>query len=442
MPMHPDPITRLNRACEPSESLMADDPRFVNCDDVRGENVVAIYARSLRRADPTRPEIKLFAGHRGIGKTCELHRLKALLESETPPGESYRPFQVVYIDVEGKLDLNDLDLPDLMIYIAAEVLRQLKAADIPGFDPVTTKMKGAWDDIKGLLGAKTSIGEVGVDVGFLSMSFELKNRANSRQVLRDAIELHATNLLDAVNDLLGEANVKLRKQGKEGLVLIVDGMERMVRRPLEGIASNTHDRLFIDRSEQLASLRAHTIYTVPISLFYSTRCAHLEQTFGEHNFPVPMIRLHEPKEEKIDPESPGMRKMREIVEARCRYAQIEYNDLFDAPETENYLCEKTGGHPRHLLMFLQAALNTLDKLPITKAAAEKAVQKYANSLVREIPDAYWKKLRQFDKPKETYPKDEAHQDMLFLLHVFEYMNGRPWYEINPVIRTLPEFRRH
>jgi hypothetical protein len=29
--------------------------------------------------------------------------------------------------------------------------------------------------------------------------------------------------------------------------------------------------------------------------------------------------------------------------------------------------------------------------------------------------------------------------MLFYLHVFEYMNGEPWYEVNPVIRDLPKF---
>jgi hypothetical protein len=29
--------------------------------------------------------------------------------------------------------------------------------------------------------------------------------------------------------------------------------------------------------------------------------------------------------------------------------------------------------------------------------------------------------------------------MLYLLHIFEYMNGRPWYEVNPVIPTLPKF---
>ena len=54
----PDPITRLVRACEPNEALSASDPRYVDCDDVRGEALVESYLRSLRRADPMRPEVK------------------------------------------------------------------------------------------------------------------------------------------------------------------------------------------------------------------------------------------------------------------------------------------------------------------------------------------------------------------------------------------------
>ena len=29
--------------------------------------------------------------------------------------------------------------------------------------------------------------------------------------------------------------------------------------------------------------------------------------------------------------------------------------------------------------------------------------------------------------------------MFFLLHIFEYSDGRPWYEVNPVLRTLERF---
>lgn len=437
MPENLDPVTRLFRSCEPGVALAPDDPRYVNCDDVRGENVVRLIERSLRRADPARPEVKLFAGHRGVGKTSELYRLKGQLEQ----ANGGAPFLVVYMDVSVSLDVNDLDFPDLLVFTAGEVQKQLADAGIPGFGAVTTSLRRVWDDIKTLLGSEVTIKEGEVDLGFTRLTLELKNRPNRRSILRDAIERQSTSLLDAINDLLEAARVALRGSGREALVVIIDGLDKLVRRPLDDGTSNTHERLFIDRSEQLASLDAHTIYTVPISLIYSARCAQLEQTFGEHNVPVPMIRLRGADRDTVSPETRGMRRMRDIVEARCRHAQLGMDAVFDAPATVDYLCEMSGGHPRHLMMFVQAACNSVDALPLTRRAAEQAVRHYANSLLREVPDEAWPKLVAFDAPRDHIPKDDLHQQMLFLLYIFEYMNGAPWYEVNPVIRTLDRFAR-
>jgi hypothetical protein len=54
-------------------------------------------------------------------------------------------------------------------------------------------------------------------------------------------------------------------------------------------------------------------------------------------------------------------------------------------------------------------------------------------------DPFWGPLRAFADPRDDIPRDEDHLEMLYLLHIFEYMNGRPWYEVNPVIPTLPKF---
>ncbi len=92
-------------------------------------------------------------------------------------------------------------------------------------------------------------------------------------------------------------------------------------------------------------------------------------------------------------------------------------------------------------MFMQSATNNVDALPVTRTAAEEAIRRYANSLLREISDEAWGKLAAFDEPRWEIPKDDLHQEMLLYLHVFEYVNGRPWYEGNPVLRTLDRFRR-
>lgn len=135
-----------------------------------------------------------------------------------------------------------------------------------------------------------------------------------------------------------------------------------------------------------------------------------------------------------------MDKLRELVQKRARYADIPFQEVFDCPATLNYLCEMSGGHPRHLLMFLQSACNELDALPITGSSAEKAIKKYANALSREVPDAAWGPLKAFNTPQRDMPKDDIHQQMLFLLFAFEYMNGSIWYEVNPVLRTVERFQ--
>jgi hypothetical protein len=435
----PDPLTRLYRECDPGEELTGeDDPRYVHLDEVRGGNLIDRLERSLRLADPLKPEVKVFAGHRGVGKSSELRRLQKRLEREGP-GE--QPFYVLFADVSGILDLNDLDFPDLLVFLASELQKQL-GKGIPGFEPKTQLLRQVWDRLKEALPTSVSLAGADLDLPFGSVAVELKNQPNARTRLREAIEAQSTSLLFAVNDLLQVAAVRLRESGYGGLVLIVDGLDKLVRRELDG-GTNTHDRLFLHRSEQLASLEAHVLYTVPISLIYSPQFTQLEQTFGDFHEPVPMIRLrqsHQGEPPDRDPDTPGMRKLQEILEARCRAADVEFSEVFDRLETCLHLCRMTGGHPRHLLMFFQAACLNVDTLPVTRKAVEKAIANYGNSLLREVPDEFWPHLRKFDTPQASVPHDEDHQQMLLLLHLFEYMNGHPWYEVNPVLRSLPRFR--
>ncbi|MBK1649365.1 hypothetical protein [Rhabdochromatium marinum] len=431
-------ITQLYQQCEPTESIKPNDNRWVNFDSVRGEeNVVALYARSLRRAAPGHWDYKLFTGHRGVGKTSELYRLQLMLE--TPEG-ARKGYIVIFCDVGEGLDVNDLDFPDLLVFIAAQLQSQLAARNLPGFSPVSTYLQRVWNDICGLLTKEVGFTGGEFEGGFGKIAVELRNRPNARRQLRAAVEMHSTSLLKAVNDLLGAAEVAARQAGHDGLVLIIDGLDKLVRRDC-GDGTNTHERLFIDRSEHLASLQVHTVYTVPISLIYSPRIGQLEQTFGEYNTPVSMIRLRPCRDEAIRPDSPGMVKMREMVDKRCAAAGTSLDRAFDNDDTLNHLCNMSGGHPRHLMSFIQAACNELDNLPITRAAADKAVRKYANALRREVPDAAWDRLPNFDQPQRDIPKDDLHQQLLFLLFVFEYMNGDIWYEVNPVLRTLERFRQ-
>jgi hypothetical protein len=429
-----DPITRLVQQCDPNEALLPADPRFVDFSAARGTHVLEIIERQLRRAG-SKPERLLFAGHLGIGKSSLLKRLQAQLEGEE---HASGKFVVVWVDTTKQLDPNDLDFPDLLVLLAAETQRRLKAAEVPGFTEPSVRLKSLWESCKGVLGSKVRLSEAEIDVPFGSLTLEIRNQPSARSALREAIENLATELTSAFNQLLQDANEAVRRQGGAGLVLIVDGLEKMSRRETpDGV--NTHDRLFINRSTQLASIETNIIYTVPISLYYSPQCTVLEQAFGEFNAPVPMIKVRPGRTEEVSQKSIGMQCLWEMLSLRCKASDVEFTDVFPDDTVWPYLCEMSGGHPRHLLMLLRAAANQLDELPITKKAAEQAVRTYANSLLREIPDEFWDQLRNFDTPQEDILRDDVHQKMLYFLHVFEYQNGRPWYEVNPVIRTLERY---
>jgi hypothetical protein len=431
-----DAITRLVRAIAPGESLQANDPRYVNCDDVRGASLVDDYVRALRRADPACPQVKLFAGHRGIGKTCELNRLKGILESPCSSKSPQPAFRVIYMDVRRDVALNGLDWPDLLVFMVARIRLGLSKAGIPGIGPANPPLIDAWNALKKVLKPHIRVDHATVETGFDILVAELRNQDQLRPILRQLIQCHSTQLVAGVNAFLQEAVQQLR-QHRTDIVMIVDGLERLPLRALGGDELNTHSRLFFDRIEQLTSFCAHTIYSVPISLLYDRRYAELEQTLGEHHAPMPMIRLHEIDDERGSLTSAGLDRLWAIIEARCVYANVDIADLFDSRSTGQYLCEMSGGHPRNLLMFLHSALNNTDTLPVTRQASEYAVRIYANSLFRQIPEDYWDILRRFASPRTNIAKDEMHRQMLLLLHIFEYVNDSPWYEINPAIRTLP-----
>jgi hypothetical protein len=426
------PLTRLYRACEPNDPISPDDPRYVNCDAVRGDNLPLRYERSLRLSDPLRPEVNVFAGHRGVGKSSELLRLKDMLER--PNAGEGNPYHVLFTDVTRMLDLNDLDFPDLLVFLAGEVQRQLRESKIPGFSAASVPLQSLWDELSGALQSKVSLAGRDVDIPYLPLAVEIKNRPNARSELRSAIEKQSTSLLEAVNDLLRFANVKLREAGREGLVLIVDGLDKMVRRDLDG-GGNTHERLFIRRSEQLASVKSHVFYTAPISLIHSAQFIRLARTLGAHSASVPMIRLRGKNRSDPSPSTPGMAKMREILEKRCDYAGVDSLEVFDSRETCDYLCEMTGGSPRKLLVYIREAASYVGGLPLTRDAAERAVKDYSNSLKRGIPDEYSSHLQQFDKPQEEIPAGVIYEEMLDFPCIFDYRDEKCWYEVNPVLRN-------
>jgi len=92
---------QLYNSFNPDEPLEPDDPRYLDCDDVRySTDLMQELSESIRFSD--KPTCQFLSRHRGCGKTSELYRLRQLLSEDSE-------YFVVYCEATDYLELNDAE---------------------------------------------------------------------------------------------------------------------------------------------------------------------------------------------------------------------------------------------------------------------------------------------------------------------------------------------
>lgn len=424
-------IARVYQQCDPAKPLEPHDPRYVRCENTRGQgDLVAQLTNAIRWSDS--PLHLLFAGHRGGGKSTELLRLKEALIH--PPADE-NPFFVVYFEADQEdLDVNDVDFPDLLLAIIRQVGKALR-------EDLGIKLRPPWlirfiDNLKNLLGSEVEFTQLELDAKIAKVTATIKSSPDARLKLRKELEPSVSNLIQAANELLDEAVIQLKTTGYRDLVLIVDNLDRIVLRDL-GDGITTHDRLFINRGSQLNEVRCHVVYTMPISMVFSPKATALVNIFGRRPDVLPMVRVIN-QDGANNPA--GMDTMRTIVHQRLAAAEVPQERLLDSPDTLDYVCRMSGGHIRNLLILIRSACTIAGVLPLTRAVVELAVQGLSNDFERALnrPE-FFKVLKQIDQTRDL-PGSVHDQLLLYNLSVLEYLNGEVWYVVNPAVQALEKFK--
>lgn len=424
-------IDRFYQQSDPAKPLAPRDPRYIPCEGVRGPgDLVARVANAIRRSED--PMHLLFTGHRGAGKSTELLRLQ---EKLAHPASVDDRFFVVYFEADAEdIDVNDVDFPDLLLAMIRQVGKALREREEIDLQP--TRLARFVDDSRDLLGSEVVFDKIEMDAKIAKFTAAIKSSPNARAEIRKALEPRVSTLIQAANDLLDEAVTRLKAKGYRDLVLIVDNLDRIVLRDIPGSQFNTHEQLFINRGTQLAEIRCHVVYTVPISLIFSPKATALRNIFSVNPFVLPMVKVitRDQQDNLL-----GMNVMADIVRARLTAAHVTADTAFDSPDTLAYFCRMSGGHARNLLILLRSACDYLDTLPITRGVAEEAVQGMRTDFERALnrPE-FFSTLRQIDETQDL-PGTPDEQVLLYNLSVLEYINGEPCYAVNPVVRTMSKF---
>ncbi|HEY9597667.1 MAG TPA: ATP-binding protein [Cyanophyceae cyanobacterium] len=445
-------LQRFYRACNPSTTLSVGNAEerkyYIDFSSVRGGKIIEQVGRTITRLSLNEPTCQLFTGHIGCGKSTELLRLKADLEEQG--------YHVVYFDSSKDLVMADVDVTDILLSIARQVSESLESVRVNlqprGFRALlrdVTKVLfteievSAEASVPGLAEIKASTeGEVSLSFGLGKISAKAKNSPEFRSQLRQYLEPRTDGILDSINkELLEPAIKELRRQGKAGLVVIVDSLDRVdnSRKPS---GSYQPEYLFVDRGEQLKQLNCHVVYTIPLILIFSNELGRLRNRFGIDPKLLPMVRVRSRDGSEC---KEGMDLLRQMVLARA-FPDVPpqqrldlITQVFDSPETLERLCQVSGGHPRNLLGLLYSCLQQQDP-PFARDCLEDVIRRQRDALIRAIDDDEWDLLRQVVQNKMVRGEDE-YQLLLRSMFVFEYQDEEGgWFSINPILSEAKQLQ--
>jgi len=452
-------LRKFFQATDPGKTLFIEDPEdkklYIDFSSVRGGKIIEELKENITYFSPDDPTCVLFTGHIGCGKSTELLRLKLELEQEG--------FHVVYFESSEDLEMADVDIGDVLLAIARRVSQSLDKIVLEEPSRLKELLQGAVkvlnSDVTGvkfkLPGAKIlgdSVGDVGITsdkdkfslyLGIAEITTKAKSDATLREKLNQYLGPQKTQLLEAINaELLEPAIAKLKQLGKNGLVVIVDNLDRIdIRQKPWGRPQ--HEYLFVDQAECLTKLHCHLVYTMPLALKFSNDYGNLTQRFSEEPQVLPMVPVQ--LTDGSDCEA-GMALLRQMVLARA-FPDLDEDqrldkipEIFDSAETLDRLCQVSGGHVRDLLRLLNSWIKKGRKLPLSRGTLEEVIRSRRNEMTMPISDDEWELLRKVQQRKKV-SGDQGYQTLIRSRLVFEYRDGgESWFDINPILAEAKELQ--
>ncbi|MCS6814149.1 MAG: ATP-binding protein [Cyanobacteria bacterium] len=429
-------LAQFSKACRPYEPLdvsKADQrPYYIDLSSVRGNKILEALRRPIVRLYTDEPTCQLFTGHIGCGKSTELLYLKALLEKDD--------FHVVYMESRRHVELEDADISDILLAIAGQVSASLEAS---GINIKPSYLMRLIQEVVEILKAPVEI-ETNAKFSFLiaEITTTTKSSPQVRPRFREHVEPRTKLILDSINnELLTPAIAQLKAKGKQGLVAIVDDLDRIENR-LHPTGQLRPEYLFVTRADQLSRLKCHVIYTIPLILTFSNYIETIRNRFGQPQI-LPMVPVTLRNGSLCEP---GIALLRQMVLSRAFPQKHPVNrmdlvtEVFDSAETLDRLCCVSGGHARNLMILLYECLRRSDP-PFARSQLESVIQSYRNTLTTSITTDEWALLRRVAQDKSLAGEQE-YETALKSLYVFEYQyQGDRWYDVNPVLQEAPQFQQ-
>lgn len=441
------------RATNPTRTLSfeneLDKDYYIDFSSVRGGQAIEKlknYIKGLSNESTRR----LFTGHIGCGKSTELRKLGNDLQNEK--------FHVIYVSAaKGLESMENVEVSDVLLTIAQQVSENLENVQIDlefkgfkGFlkraaDILLTEIEVQKFGIKVPGNGEASIsssGEFSVNIGIAQLTAKAKQDENFRDKLKNYMAGRSPDILKEINEGLLKPAVQelVSKHGKEGLVILVDGLD-LLANTSRATGTSQQEHLFVDKQDYL-KLHCHVIYTMPLRLTFSNSLTKLDEYYGR-SIVLPMV----PLALKSGEEYPrGIELMYQLALARAFPKEPKetltslLHKVFESQESLNRLCRASGGHVRRFLVLLHEWVIEDGVLPLSSKGLEGIIQENSSRIVAGIDPDEWALLMEVYQTKKA--PGNKYQSLIHDMFIYQYYerNNSTWFDVNPLIVESHDFK--
>ena len=378
----------------------------------------------------------LFTGHRGSGKSTELHNLEQRWRQS---------YHVIYMEVDKEIDINDVAFTDLYLLVLKYVEVDLRREGIKPNTAIIRDIERWFADVtkettESVESSVSIIGEasLGMEAPFLAklmvkLLAQIKGKAENKQTIRQTLERDFSRLKANVNLFLDDSLRRLQtvKPDCKGILLIFDNIDRC--------PPPVSERLFFEYAAQLQELHCSVIYTVHISMLHSPKGI---TNYFDQTYIVPMMNVYQFQKDilEVSYQSESLQAVAEIIRRRMAVSEV-FEDEADLLE----LVQASGGHMRHLMRMMQEACLTAigrghDKLQ--KDDLLSAMNELQFDFERQILDQHYPAIAETQITKRV-ANNEIGQAALFGLSVLEYIefnSSQRWNYPHPLVKKIEKYQ--
>jgi hypothetical protein len=374
----------------------------------------------------------LLTGHRGVGKSSALASLDQTL---SVGGQMW----VVHISVLDELDLNDLDYSDIVLLMALEILQSCKDRELNLGTELRDRLE-KWGRETEIIQQMTATAQAEIEAkveasggplawlslpvkALISAKGRLGKEDVTRRTIRDNIKPKFSGLLAIIDDL----QQTIFKKTDKRLVCLIDGPDKA--------SVETAENLFYRNGYSLSTPNCSIVYTFPVALQHSDEFNQVRAYFTQ-DFPVPnfKVQVHDPNQPaEVKARQEGLEQLKQVIAKRVD------PDLFEAGVLDE-LVAYSGGIPRTLIQLTQLAClraNTARSDRVTLGHVQQAIAKEQRGFQRNLSQKQLALLRQV---RDTHLIDtdleSGYLELLHNLSAVEYVNGKVWYDVHPLVRDL------